>query len=158
MLAVITMPAVVSAVKMDVKPYGMIDLVPGSYVPTSVHLYEMQCDGTLRTLYVDVKSGTPGDLTFKIDGLENDGSITYTYTPTAGTTEYDIQVEIKAAAGTEGNEYIIYYEDVQSGKIDEAGASVRGTAIPEFATIAIPVATILGLLFFFNYRKRRRVR
>jgi thermitase len=28
--------------------------------------------------------------------------------------------------------------------------------IPEFATIAIPVAAILGLLFFFNYRKRRK--
>ncbi len=28
--------------------------------------------------------------------------------------------------------------------------------IPEFATIALPVASILGLLFFFNYRKRKR--
>jgi hypothetical protein len=28
--------------------------------------------------------------------------------------------------------------------------------IPEFSTIAIPVASILGLLFFFNYRKRKR--
>ena len=28
--------------------------------------------------------------------------------------------------------------------------------IPEFSTIAIPVAAILGLLFLYNYRKRRR--
>ena len=28
--------------------------------------------------------------------------------------------------------------------------------VPEFTTIAIPVATILGLLFFFNHRKRRK--
>jgi hypothetical protein len=28
--------------------------------------------------------------------------------------------------------------------------------VPEFTTIAIPVASILGLLFFFNRRKRRR--
>ena len=27
--------------------------------------------------------------------------------------------------------------------------------IPEFRTIAIPIASILGLLFFFNHRKRR---
>jgi len=27
--------------------------------------------------------------------------------------------------------------------------------IPEFTTIAIPVAMILGLLFFFNHRKKR---
>jgi hypothetical protein len=31
----------------------------------------------------------------------------------------------------------------------------EGTAIPEFSTIAIPVASILGLLFFFSYRKRK---
>ena len=31
-----------------------------------------------------------------------------------------------------------------------------GTCVPEFSTIAIPVASILGLLFFFNYRKRKR--
>ena len=30
------------------------------------------------------------------------------------------------------------------------------THIPEFSTIAIPIASILGLLFFFSYRKRRR--
>jgi hypothetical protein len=28
--------------------------------------------------------------------------------------------------------------------------------VPEFTTIAIPVASILGLLFFFNHRKRRK--
>jgi len=27
--------------------------------------------------------------------------------------------------------------------------------IPEFATIAIPVAAILGLVLFYNYRKRK---
>ena len=31
-----------------------------------------------------------------------------------------------------------------------------GNEIPEFSTIALPVASILGLLFFFNYRKRRK--
>ena len=30
------------------------------------------------------------------------------------------------------------------------------THVPEFSTIAIPVAAILGLLFFFNHRKRRK--
>ena len=32
------------------------------------------------------------------------------------------------------------------------------THVPEFTTIAIPVASILGLLFFFNHRKRRKVK
>ena len=30
------------------------------------------------------------------------------------------------------------------------------TTVPEFTTIAIPVVAILGLLFFFNHRKRRK--
>jgi hypothetical protein len=30
------------------------------------------------------------------------------------------------------------------------------TEIPEFSTIALPVASILGLLFLFNHRKRRK--
>ena len=30
------------------------------------------------------------------------------------------------------------------------------TTVPEFSTIAIPVAVILGLLFFFNHRKRKK--
>ncbi len=51
---------------------------------------------------------------------------------------------------------------------DAVGADTTGEAItfvphshdvtydvPEFATIAIPVAAILGLLFFFNHRKKR---
>ncbi len=32
----------------------------------------------------------------------------------------------------------------------------NGECIPEFSTIALPVASILGLLFYFNYRKRKR--
>ena len=32
------------------------------------------------------------------------------------------------------------------------------THVPEFSTIAIPVAAILGLLFFFNHRKRRKTK
>jgi hypothetical protein len=31
-----------------------------------------------------------------------------------------------------------------------------GYVIPEFSTIAIPIASILGLLFFFNRRKHRK--
>jgi len=38
----------------------------------------------------------------------------------------------------------------------DANIDVGFEAIPEFSTIAIPVASILGLLFFFNYCKRRR--
>ena len=38
----------------------------------------------------------------------------------------------------------------------DSNVEVGFEGIPEFSTIAIPVASILGLLFFFNHRKRRR--
>jgi hypothetical protein len=156
MLAVMTMPLVVSAVEMNVKPEGLFDLIPNSYVPTTVYLSEMRCDGTERTLDVSVKGGTPTELTFKIDGDTNVGGIEYSYTPSSGTKTYDIKVEIQAASGTEGNDYILFYKDVQSGISDRASASVRATSIPEFTTIMAPIAAILGLLFFFNRRKQNR--
>ena len=37
-----------------------------------------------------------------------------------------------------------------------ASAEEPITTVPEFTTIAIPVAAILGLLFLFNHRKRRK--
>ena len=163
MLAVMTMPLVVSAVEMDVKSEGLFDLIPNSYVPTTVYLSEMRCDGTGRTLDVSVKGGTPSELTFMLNDLKTGdtkgptvGGILYSYTPSPGTETYDIQVEIMAASGTEGNDYILYYKDVQSGISDKASASVRATSIPEFTTIMVPIAAILGLLFFFNRRKQNR--
>ena len=63
---------------------------------------------------------------------------------------------------------VSYGEDEQYTNATTQGTSVVGNQdpgdvvvgnvphIPEFSTIAIPVASILGLLFLFNYRKRRR--
>jgi len=42
-----------------------------------------------------------------------------------------------------------------TGDAIDGDINVGFEAIPEFSTIAIPVASILGLLFFFNYRKRK---
>ena len=142
--------------QIDILPDGEINLVPGEYVETTAHLYDMYCDGSTRTLAISVSSGAPSDLTFKIAGATSVGGIAYSYTPAAGTKTYDIQVEIMAATGTEGRDYTLYYEDVQSEEWDVASATVHTTAIPEFATIAIPVVSILGLLFFFNYRKHKK--
>ena len=36
------------------------------------------------------------------------------------------------------------------------GCKAFTTEVPEFATIAIPVAAILGLVLFFNHRKRKK--
>jgi hypothetical protein len=43
-----------------------------------------------------------------------------------------------------------------TGNPVEGNPVVDSDYIPEFPTIALPVASILGLLFLFNYRKRRK--
>ena len=50
----------------------------------------------------------------------------------------------------------IYAENPET-KVKTAYSHDGGyTHVPEFTTIAIPVAAILGLFFFFNHRKRRK--
>ena len=58
--------------------------------------------------------------------------------------EYDIVVDVDGS--------VTY----STGDALDSDVDVGFEGIPEFSTIAIPVASILGLLFFFNYRKRRR--
>jgi hypothetical protein len=48
-----------------------------------------------------------------------------------------------------------YTGSAADGEVEDYMVNIE-TSIPEFSTIAIPVAGILGLMFFFNYRKRRR--
>jgi hypothetical protein len=164
-LLVVTMSVSMAAAcpaEMDILPTPMPDLIPSQYVTTTAHEYKMVCDGTSRTLTVTAVGATSGDITFKVTDFNHAipvtvgptaDSISYTYTPAAGTTIYDIQVEIMAAAGTEGNAYTFYYEDVQSGAFDTGSATVHTTAIPEFATIAIPAIALLGLVLFMRRKK-----
>ena len=162
MLAITTMPAVVSAGELDIEPDGSIQLVPGSYVETTARLSELLGDGTYgRTFYAGVKSGEADDLLFEVfdpwgGKASGRGSVTHDYDRLSGITNYDITVRITAAPGTEGREYVLYYEDVQPLCFDTIAASTLSSVMPEFTTIAIPVASILGLLFYFNHRKRRK--
>ncbi|KAF5432903.1 hypothetical protein C5S39_02575 [Candidatus Methanophagaceae archaeon] len=50
-----------------------------------------------------------------------------------------------------------FYEgNAPDGEVEDYMVNIENTEIPEFSTIALPVAAILGLMFFFNHRKRRR--
>ena len=50
-----------------------------------------------------------------------------------------------------------FYEgNAPDGEVEDYKVNIENTEIPEFSTIALPVAGILGLMFFFNHRKRRR--
>jgi len=64
-----------------------------------------------------------------------------------------VEIILSGQYGTTNVDYAIKAGDlVRDGTVFGPSHEVP---IPEFTTIAIPVAAILGLLFFFNHRKRR---
>ena len=71
----------------------------------------------------------------------------------------DVTIKLKGDYSSTTIDNVDY--EIKAGGIFLTG-TVRGPVacrcsdpIPEFSTIAIPIASILGLLFFFNHRKRR---
>ena len=80
--------------------------------------------------------------------------VRWNQTPGAGGYER-FDLTIKETKGACAN-YIVRIADTETGNSVELSAATMGVnAVPEFTTIAIPVAAILGLLFFYNHRKRK---
>jgi hypothetical protein len=99
----------------------------------------------------DFSFGNPEDDDFDPTKLKSYVRVPVTYTLTSDTTK-DLTT------------LVIHY-DAHNMDSGTAGAHQSSTAnshdsssyyVPEFSTIAIPVTAILGLLFFFNRRKRRK--
>jgi hypothetical protein len=65
-----------------------------------------------------------------------------------GIYNFDVQILALGVEEESGSSGIYHFRLVAS----EGG---EFTTVPEFTTIAVPVAAILGLFLFFNYRKRR---
>jgi hypothetical protein len=87
---------------------------------------------------------------------------TITFTVTAGPHTGITGTDVTDASGkatwsytgtTVGTDTIVA---TGAGETSNVAHKTWQSCIPEFSTIALPVASILGLLFFFNYRKRRR--
>ena len=73
-------------------------------------------------------------------------------TDLAGTSESDtIDVNIRSN-GVDSRKYNIAYEDWGAG-FDHVAENSKAANIPEFPTIALPVAAFLGLAFIFQRRR-----
>ena len=90
-------------------------------------------------------------------------SVTYNIADNNYTSVWDFQIKDNGDgndATQMDKEYTIQFEIFNATvgvSTYHLGATTTGvTAVPEFATIAIPVAAILGLVLFFNHRKRKR--
>ena len=88
------------------------------------------------------------------NSLTQSGSVTFSWTPNAFPND-TLELWIKSKAGTPvGEEYNIIIEDTATSPITITAATNQVTSIHEFPTIALPVATLLGFMFFLNSRKK----
>jgi hypothetical protein len=90
-----------------------------------------------------------------VTGFVNTGGGGYTYTANSG--DYTFTLEVK---GTANGKHVTVHDNA-GNSYDPTGGSDRASCtrpvnVPEFATIAIPVAAILGLVLFFNHRKHKK--
>ena len=86
--------------------------------------------------------------------MSDDETVTLTFEAKCDQKGTNLDVEVYDSAR-------VNYDDVDGNyagfvPIPQAKINVTEISVPEFSTIALPVASILGLLFFFNHRKRRR--
>jgi len=133
-------------------------------------------DETYSTWTYEVTSGSSPalshwDLTWCNPGAMYEASENWEYcTPDPKTGIKGIKFD---TGYKDGENRIVWFKlrgDFQEGNVNvyvgtKAGGNINygyvkgpincNNPIPEFSTIAIPIASILGLLFFFNHRKRR---
>ncbi|MEL7664297.1 MAG: PEF-CTERM sorting domain-containing protein [Methanosarcina mazei] len=122
--------------------------------------------GESKTLSYHVENILPDnvgkDLTYSYtvqpsNSLGNEGDISIvfsspSFTPSS-TTDTDIGViTITNTAGIEGASYLVSVSAGAYG-VEFGAASRHVSSIPEFPTVALPVAGILGLLFIFGRKK-----
>jgi hypothetical protein len=67
----------------------------------------------------------------------------------------NFKVEVLSSSPV-GDEYLIILQAGPNGAKNEFGIATRGVqAIPEFPTVALPVAAIIGLVFLFQQKKKK---
>lgn len=92
---------------------------------------------------------------FPVRVLDKDGNVVWEddFVPGGGAHEIiNAQIPPDTPAGACDIEM---YSDLGWWPADELQLQ-EGEEIPEFSTMAIPVASVLGLLFYFNYRRSKR--
>ncbi|MCK4733858.1 MAG: PEF-CTERM sorting domain-containing protein [Methanophagales archaeon] len=126
---------------------------PVTYVNVYVTEDEEWTDGddiTTKSVLITLTDVTPAQIasTIYLGDVSNDGEPSDIPFPGA----YDIMVDVDQDG---------VYDPVEDGVEDFVndapfGCKAFTTEVPEFATIALPVVSVLGLLLFFNRRKHKK--
>lgn len=176
-LAMVVGVATAAPAEVRITPeHAAIPYAPG-YVTYNVDVYDIFEPDEDRAITANVVSGPEGMIThleFRFTNSVNANSgwkghgqswtwgkpqNTYYSSEYGMTLGYEnLTMDVRAVVGTapENVEYVIKVDDVSCGMWDAAYGTTSGSSIPEFTTIAGPVAAIMGLFLFFNYRKRRK--
>ena len=152
---------------MNVQPDNQ-NMTPGEVVNYTVSITDIQNSGTSNkhTIKAWVSGivyggGTLNDLRFKFyHGANSSGWLNNNETWNwwdGGANSATLTLSVKHVGTSTDTKYQFKVEDgyTYGSTWDSASSTVYATAIPEFSTIAIPAAAILGLLFFFNRRRRQ---
>ena len=143
-------------------------LLPGQVVTVNITWWITDSDATYQAykgpfyLKIGLKNITSGT---EVDDWKIHEPINFSYNETPSNPYYH---EFTKYAPSELGTYTLEVQITATGLDREVGNSGKSrylllasaeepiTTVPEFSTIAIPVAAILGLLFFFNHRKRKK--
>ena len=162
MLVVMTGLAVADPANVDITANPIINPLDGTTVTnttTVTYNIDYSTHGDSHTRYISVQT-SKSNLYARVTGngvdtgWTNNARVGGTYTAIS-PNNYTFTLSVK---GTEEGQVTVY-DNAGSSFNSSAGydfaSCTRNVEVPEFATIAIPVAAILGLLFFYNHRKRK---
>ena len=138
------------------KPADFVDSLTKTGGPLSPNpnKHQGQTGYWVRTRIGDVPAvlnkayGNPDNGDFNPANLQSYVRVPVTYTLTSDTAKDLTTLIIHYDAHNKEAES--HFQSTTKNSHDSSSYNV-----PEFSTIAIPIASILGLLFFFNHRKRR---
>jgi len=131
---------------------GTFNITVTAEYSTDKGFFEVDISPTTSGFYVVIKNSTGTELA---SGYDTVSTSEVSYTKGQTTTLY---VDITNNNAPPGN-YTVKFtandgkEDWTEGTLK---ARLQSSEIPEFATIAVPVAALLLLIFVFNQRKRRQ--
>ncbi|MDF1531896.1 MAG: PEF-CTERM sorting domain-containing protein [ANME-2 cluster archaeon] len=128
-----------------------LQLLPGDSIVLSLYMEKMANDSDtfpITTLVSSIAGSNPADVTVSLatgvltpsgaDPYTQVGEVTITLSPSAPVgAQYNIQVSAPGA-----------------NPLDIGVASRNVNSIPEFPTVALPIAAILGLMFIISSRKK----
>ena len=147
--------------EIDITPNDLVIVPDGTTVKSyDVRVYDIDYDGfgTPQERVITVETGN-ANLWARIHGNGVDTGWTSTAKATSlnyTVTSYNEYMFVLELKGTEGGSLAVYdniglvYDDSIGHDYAVASDSV---AVPEFPTIALPVAAILGLAFIFQRRR-----